>query len=142
MIQDDGFQAQSHKQGKAFEVQARVFLEACDFKLEGSQRFGDIGCEVDDLALSPLGNRVYFEYKGSYRGKIPGMRRTDTVKKGLLTGFLLKCKGDETPYVILTSHLPDGGAAKAMIDVALESGAVRAVLVINEPETRELLRAL
>lgn len=142
MTQGDGFQSQATIQGAAFEGQARQYLQFLRFDLRGKRTFTDIGCEVDDAAVSPRGGSVYFEYKGSFSGTRPGLRRTDTVKKALLTGFLLRSKGDVTPYVVLTSHLPERGAGKAMIDAALESGAVHAVLLINDPSSTEILRAI
>lgn len=133
------FQSRSSRQGQAFEAQARSYLEALDYTLHGKKVLADIGCSVDDEATSPCGIRVYFEYKGSFQGPKPGMRRTDTVKKALLTGFLLRSIGDDTPYVVLTSHLPTGGAALKMIEASRRAGAVSDVLVINEPGSTEAL---
>ena len=83
------------------------------------------------MVVAPNGQTVYFEHKGSWRGKRPGMRRTDTVKKGLLTGFLLKAVGDETPFCIMTSHLPQKGRALKMVNVALSDGALTSVTVVD-----------
>ena len=135
----DDFQADSVRQGTAFELQAKAYLGALGFQLHGRQRFADIGCEVDDVAEAPNGELVYFEYKGSFKGSRPGMRRTDTVKKALLTGFLLRSIGDDTPYYVLTSHLPAGGAAQRMIDTATGAKALSGVLELNHPETSRAL---
>lgn len=132
----DDFQADSVRQGTAFEQQARAYLGALGFVLHGRQKFTDIGCEVDDVAEAANGELVYFEYKGSR----PGMRRTDTVKKALLTGFLLRSIGDDTPYYVLTSHLPEGGAAQRMIDAAMAAKALSGVLQLNDPGASQALK--
>ena len=67
------------------------------------------------------------------------MRRTDTVKKALLTGYLLRSISDDTPYYVLTSHLPKGGAAQRMIDTAIGAKAVTGVLELNQPEASRAL---
>ena len=114
-------------------------MDALGFDLHGRQKFAHIGCEVDDVAEAPNGELVYFEYKGSFKGQRPGMRRTDTVKKALLTGFLLRSIGDERPYYVLTSHLPTGGAAQRMIDTAMSVKAVSGVLELNDPVASQAL---
>ena len=135
----DDFQADSSRQGTAFEQQAKAYLGALGFELHDRHKFADIGCEVDDVAEAPNGELVYFEYKGSFKGTRPGMRRTDTVKKALLTGFLLRSIGDDTPYYVLTSHLPTGGSALKMIDTAVAAKAVSGVLLLNDPAASQAL---
>ncbi|MCY3892815.1 MAG: hypothetical protein OXF65_05910 [Acidimicrobiaceae bacterium] len=136
----DDFQADSSRQGAAFEQQAKAYLGALGFELHGRRKFADIGCEIDDVAEAPNGELVYFEYKGSFKGSRPGMQRTDTVKKALLTGFLLRSIGDDTPYYVLTSHLPTGGAAQRMIEAALSAKAVSGVLEMNDPMASQALK--
>ena len=136
----DDFQADAVRQGTAFELQAKAYLDALGFKLHGRQKFADIGCEIDDVAEAPNGELVYFEYKGSFQGTRPGMRRTDTVKKALLTGFLLRFTEDETPYYVLTSHRPEGGAAQRMIEVALEAKALSGLVELNHPPDSQALK--
>ena len=61
------------------------------------------------------------------------MRRTDTTKKALVSGFLLKAAGYEIPYVVLTSHLPVvDSAGDVMMQLALKTGAVAAVICVND----------
>lgn len=134
------FQSESKRQGEMFELQAAAFLKSLGFRLLGKRTLAKIGCEVDEMALAPNGERVYFEFKGSYRGKVPGMRRTDTVKKGLLTGFLLQGIGDPIPYYILTSHLPVKGSALTMVNRSVELGAVAGVLEVNTEKAQQVLQ--
>jgi hypothetical protein len=138
------FQTRARESGKKFEGQAADFLESQGFRLLGSRIIPEVGCEVDEVAVAPNGEQVYFEFKGSYnrsKGKPgPGMERTDTAKKGLLTGFLLQSVGDPIPYYILTSHLPVKGRALAMTQRSVESGAEAGVLLIDSEETRMFLK--
>ena len=139
-MKSGNFQAESKRQGEMFELQAAAFLKSLGFQLLGKRTLDNIGCEVDEMALAPNGERVYFEFKGSYRGKVPGMRRTDTAKKGLLTGFLLQGIGDPIPYYILTSHLPIKGSALTMVNRSVELGAVAGVLEINTEKAQQVLQ--
>ena len=136
---DGSFQAEAKRRGRLFESQAAIFLESLGFNLLGSRTLSQLGCEVDQLAQAPNGKLVYFEFKGSYRGNVPGMRRTDTAKKGLLTGFLLQSVGDPIPYYILTSHLPLRGSALAMVKRSIECGAVADVIEINTERAQDVL---
>ncbi len=139
-MKSGNFQAESKRQGEMFELQAAAFLKSLGFQLLGKRTLDNIGCEVDEMALAPNGERVYFEFKGSYRGPVPGMRRTDTAKKGLLTGFLLQGIGDPIPYYILTSHLPIKGSALTMVNRSVELGAVAGVLEINTEKAQQVLQ--
>ena len=76
------------------------------------------------------------EFKGSWQGKIPGLRRTDTVKKALANAFLVATAPDEyPPVIILTSHLPVAGSSgDRMLEAAAAAGAVAGVFNINDPD--------
>ena len=138
-MEETNFQAESTRKGMAFEGQASVYLNSLKFKLLGKEVLEEIGCEIDEVTVAPNGEKVYFEFKGSYGKKRNGMERTDTVKKALVTGFLLQSVGDPTPYYILTSHLPAGGRALAMIERSIECGAVADVLQFNTTKTDRAL---
>ncbi len=141
-MDDEDFQRAANVQGAEFETLANSFLESIGFELRGPKVIHEIGCEIDQVVLAPNGQEVYFEHKGSWRGKRPGMRRTDTVKKGLLTGFLLKSVGIEIPFCIMTSHMPDSGRALRMIDVALKDGALSSITIANTDKAAKDLLTL
>jgi hypothetical protein len=134
-------QASSSEQGRRFEVYCAnwlVMLWAC--KPGGPKRLPELGIEIDFEIKCPAG--VFFvECKGSWRGSRPGARRTDTMKKALANAFLLdagrRLGGDYPPFIILASHLPERGAAAAMLDVALKSGAVAAAFEFDR-DTNEM----
>jgi hypothetical protein len=92
-----------------------------------------VGVEIDREAISPSGRVVWFEYKGSVAGVRPGLRRTDTIKKAIANGALLKVLEDHPPYVVLTSHMPEGGAGLSMLRAAQNLGYFDDVICIYDP---------
>lgn len=140
------FQSQANTQGRMFEDEANLFLEFHGFELLGERTLTEIGCQVDQVAKAPNGQTVYFEFKGVIHtdGNMnqAGMRRTDTVKKGLLTGFLLRSIDDDTPFCIVTSHLPVKGSALTMVTRALECGALTDLFEINSESSVTKLKKL
>lgn len=112
------FQGAASEQGRQFADQCDSLLVRKGFVLREKVRLDGIGVEIDREALSPSGRIVWFEYKGSVAGSRPGLRRTDTLKKAIANGALLKSLDDHPPYLILTSHLPETGAGFAMLDAA------------------------
>jgi hypothetical protein len=98
-----------------------------------------VGVEIDRVATSPGGREVWFEYKGSIQGRRPGLLRTDTMKKAIANGALLAAVKDHPRFVVLTSHKPTGGSARAMLATALSLRILDDVICIYDPaETRRL----
>jgi hypothetical protein len=129
------FQADATEQGRLFEQQARMVCRQNGFTVGGRLVVAELGIEVDAVLATVKGTEVWAEFKGSWRGTRPGMRRTDTAKKALCDALL--AWGDEEehpPFIILTSHTPEPGSrGDRMVAVAIAVGAVVAVLNINEP---------
>lgn len=136
------FQSLAGRQGRQFSDQCDLVLESEGFTLAAKLRLGDIGVEIDRVARSRGGRDVWFEYKGSFRGSTPGMLRTDTVKKAIANGALLAGMPDHPPYVVLTSHVPERGSARAMLEVALRLGYLTDAICINDPSAVRRLRDL
>jgi hypothetical protein len=136
------FQSLAGRQGRHFSEQCDLVLDSEGFTREGRRRLPQVGIEIDCVAHTRDGRLVWFEYKGSFRGSTPGMLRTDTVKKAIANGALLAALPDHPPYVVLTSHRPERGAARAMLDAALELGYFADVICINDPGSARRLRAL
>lgn len=127
------FQAAALQQGDMFDKQCRYLLADAGWAVSEHPMFvAQAGVEIDCTATKgELG--IWIEFKGSWRGERPGMRRTDTTKKALVTGYLLRTAGYDVPYVVLTSHLPAAGSAgDTMVRLAVEDGAVAAVICIND----------
>jgi hypothetical protein len=136
------FQSLAGRQGRQFSDQCDLVLESEGFTLEGRVQLRDLGVEIDRVARTRDGRVIWFEFKGSFRGSTPGMRRTDTMKKAIANGALLAAIPDHPPYVVLTSHVPDRGSALAMLDTASRLGYFTDVICVNDPEAVRRLRGL
>lgn len=127
------FQASASEQGKRFDADCRWRLAREGW--DGSDRpvrLRDVGVEIDMIGTKD-GRVVYFEFKGSWLKNRPGLRRTDTTKKALATGFLLQAAANSTPYVVITSHLPAVNSdGETMVRLAKQCGAVAAVLCLYD----------
>src|SRR5947208_2742192 len=95
-------------------VLSRLLLRTSGYEVGARVLVTAVGIEIDREAVSPSGRIVWFEYKGSVQGSRPGLLRTDTLKKAIANGALLKAMADRPPFVVLTSHLPEAGAGLAM----------------------------
>ena len=136
------FQASSTIQGRRFAEQCDDLLLGTGFKLGKPIVLASIGVEIDQDAISPNGNRIWFEYKGSIQGNRPGLIRTDTVKKAVANGALIEALGSHPPYVVLTSHLPIAGAALAMLNAARTLGYLADVICVYDPAQVARLKSL
>jgi hypothetical protein len=136
------FQASGVAQGRQFAEQCDQLLHHLRFELRGKRNLRQIGVEIDQFAVAPSGEEVWFEYKGSVQGDRPGLRRTDTLKKAIANGALLKAWGEAARYVILTSHLPTEGAGFAMLELAKSAGFFHDVICIYDPSSQSRLRRL
>jgi hypothetical protein len=131
-------------------AQGRQFAEQCDLLLEQSgfelRRRGfvvtEVGVEIDRVATGPSARDIWFEYKGSVQGTRPGLIRTDTLKKAVANGALLTTVADAPPYVVLTSHVPNGGSGLAMLEAATRAGYFADVICIYNPDDVARLRRL
>lgn len=136
------FQAEAGRQGRQFAEQCDDALRSVGFELRGGTRLTQIGVEIDQVAVAPNGDEFWFEYKGSLRGVRPGLLRTDTTKKAIANGALLRTLPDAQPFVVLTSHLPERGASLAMLTTALRADYLSAAICIYELGWEEELRGL
>jgi hypothetical protein len=134
------FQAAAGIQGRQFAEQCDTLLATMGFELRGRRVITEVGIEIDQEAVSPTGTLVWFEYKGSVQGNRPGLRRTDTLKKAIANGSLLRALADPAPYVVITSHLPEAGSGAAMLAAALRLQYVADVVCLYEPKDTARLR--
>jgi hypothetical protein len=134
------FQAAAGIQGRQFAEQCDTLLTHQGFELRGRRVLAEVGVEIDQEVRSPTGRLVWFEYKGSVQGDRPGLRRTDTLKKAIANGALLRSLADPAPYVVITSHLPESGAGAAMLAAALRLGYLTDVVCLYDPKAVARLR--
>lgn len=128
------FQASAGIQGRQFAEQCDTLLAHYGYELRGRRVLAEVGVEIDQEAVSPTGTTVWFEYKGSVQGNRPGLIRTDTLKKAIANGALLRSLADPAPYVVITSHLPDAGSGAAMLQAALELRYFADVICLYDPK--------
>ncbi|MCB1029947.1 MAG: hypothetical protein KDA95_01330 [Acidimicrobiales bacterium] len=136
------FQASAGIQGRQFAEQCDTLLGHLGFELQGRRVLSEIGVEIDQAAISPSGVLIWFEYKGSVQGNRPGLMRTDTLKKAIANGALLRSLQDPAPYVVVTSHLPTAGAGAAMLKTALELRYLSEVVCLYDPKATAKLGRL
>jgi hypothetical protein len=136
------FQADASTQGRQFAEQCDLLLSKHGFELSGRLVNRDLGVEIDCVATSRSGRVVWFEYKGSVQGPRPGLIRTDTLKKAIANGALLRAIDDHPPFVVLTSHLPTSGAGLAMLTSALRLGYFHDVICVYDPRQAQRLEDL
>jgi hypothetical protein len=136
------FQGASSRQGRQFAEQCDELLRNYGFELASALQLSTIGVEVDRVAVAPSGRTVWFEYKGSIQGSRPGLLRTDTLKKAIANGALLQALDERSPYIVLTSHLPEAGAGLAMLTTALAAGYLDDVVCVYRPSDIGRLKLL
>lgn len=134
------FQASAGIQGRQFAEQCDTLLSHLGYELRGRRVLAEVGVEIDQEAVSPTGRVVWFEYKGSVQGNRPGLRRTDTLKKAVANGALLRALPDPAPYVVISSHLPEGGSGAAMLQTALDLRYFADVIWLYDPSATARLR--
>ena len=134
------FQAAAGVQGRQFAEQCDTLLTPLGYTLRGRRVLTEVGVEIDQEAVSPSGRVVWFEYKGSVQGNRPGLRRTDTLKKAIANGALLRSLTDPAPYVVVTSHLPESGSGAAMLQAALRLRCFADVVCLYDPAATTRLK--
>ena len=136
-VSTNNFQSESSVSGNEFEqavAQELAELHNLDVSeiLQGIS-LPEVGIELDYLILTDEGIECG-EAKGGKpgKGKRPGAKRTDNVKKAICNGALLQQVIPGLKYVIYFSSPPTPGyASEAMLNVALEAGFVSEVRYLN-----------
>lgn len=123
------FQAESKKSGDDFEDMVLEDLQRSGHKdIEKHIILKDLGVEVD-FTYKTTYDTVYIEAKGGERGdkKRPGAKRTDSVKKAIANGALIKAEYPQSRYIVYFSDLPKhGSSSHKMIKKAIAAGYVDA----------------
>ena len=123
----ENFQSESRKTGIQFEDLVEEHLKDSRKKvLHKAFKFDSIGIDVDFVATDGLITE-YIEAKGGLSGdkKRPGAQRTDSVKKAIANGALLKSVNPDAYFVIYFSARPKpGSSSDMMLQNALNAGYV------------------
>ena len=121
------FQSQSKKTGMQFENLVEEHLrDSRKAVLHKNFKFDSIGIDVDFVATDGLITE-YIEVKGGLSGdkKRPGAQRTDSVKKAIANGALLKSINPDAYFVIYFSAKPKpGSSSDLMLQNAMNAGFV------------------
>lgn len=129
------FQAESKKSGDKFED-----LVLADLKRAGHKRIkkhvilDEIGVEAD-FAYKVHSAQVYVEAKGGEQGlkKRPGAKRTDSVKKAIANGALIKSCYPNAKFIIYFSDMPKrGSSSDKMIREAIKANYIDTVIYLIE----------
>ncbi len=137
------FQSASSLQGRQFAEQCDLLLRNSGFELARCRVVvAELGVEIDREAVSPHGRTIWFEYKGSVQGPRPGLLRTDTLKKAIANGALLRSLPERPPFVVLSSHLPKAGSGRAMLNTAVRLGYLDDVICVYDPADAVRLKLL
>jgi hypothetical protein len=125
------FQSESKKSGDHFEDIVMSELETNGYQnIKKNVYIPEAGVEVDFLA-----DGHYIEAKGGYEGdkKRPGAKRTDSVKKAIANGALIKATIPNANYKVYFSSRPTpGSSSDVMIRVALEHKIIDDVIYIEQ----------
>ena len=125
------FQSESKKSGDHFEDIVMSELETNGYQnIKKNVYIPEAGVEVDFLA-----DGHYIEAKGGYEGdkKRPGAKRTDSVKKAIANGALIKATIPNAHYLVYFSSRPiPGSSSDVMIRVALKHKIIDDVIYIEQ----------
>ena len=121
------FQSESKQVGTYFENLVEEHLKDSKKKiLHKNFKFKSIGVDVDFVVSDGVVTE-YIEVKGGIPGhkKRPGAQRTDSVKKAIANGALIKSFHPDLRFVIYFSAKPKPGSSSyLMLQNALDAGYV------------------
>lgn len=127
------FQAESTISGDDFEDKVYKDLSMLGYKdIKKHVQVTDVGVEAD-FAFKIRDRQVYVEAKGGYagKGKRPGAKRTDNVKKAIANAALVKSVYPDCKYVLYFSDTPKyGRSSHKMIKTAIKAGYVDQVIYL------------
>lgn len=106
-------------QGAAFHQECIRSLSIAGFEISEQEfTIREVGIKLDAITNNAHGIAMPWEFKGSWNGARPGLRRTDTLKKAIANGYLLsrwENKNMMTPLLVMTTHFPEDGSGIAML---------------------------
>jgi DNA modification methylase len=116
--------------------------EAGFVNLVSAERVGP-GIEVT-LGADGAGMHWHFELVGGFTSTRPGLRGSDALSRAIAKAALHKAVSPETPFVVLTTELPESSAGgRAALDLVVGEGQpITDVIVLGSPKHHERLRRL
>ena len=138
---DEDFQSRAVREGRKARELAKALLEAAGFmKIQEDRRFAG-GVEVNYVAEDQEGRRWFFDVSGAFTSTRGGLRRTDTVWKGLgKAAVLWTTQTDDYSLVFLTTDLPaPGSSGDAALRAAIKGGVCWDVIEMLNPDHQRRL---
>ena len=130
----ENFQSLASKQGYIVEEISDIRFVDAGFEI--ADKKVDLGSvEVDRIYTNKNGISFYTTIKGSFRGKRPGIVRTDTLKKAVAEAFFIGKEG-WGPVLLVTTHIPKRGRGAKMLKIAEEE---LFFAIINIADSRDFL---
>lgn len=127
-----GFQSLSTEQGAAFHDECLRALRYAGFEISDTEiRVRDVGIRLDAITNNRQGVAFAWEFKGSWQGSRPGLRRSDSALKMIAQGVLLSVSDYAShmpPLFVLTSHFPNTPDVEAMVNASIRSGWIAEVI--------------
>ena len=125
------FQAESKVSGDHFELNVFNHLVINNYSdIKKNVFIPEAGVEIDFVS-----GENYFEAKGGVAGdkKRPGAKRTDSVKKAIANGALLKAVKPEAHYTVYFSAKPElGSSSDIMLNTALRCNIIDKVVYLED----------
>ena len=120
MTKPNAHQRLAKAQGDLYHSECIRSLQIAGFEIADQHTaIEEVGIELDAITNNAHGIAMPWEFKGSWNGSRPGLKRTDTLKKAIASGYLLSRwseSGMLTPLLVMSTHMPDMGSGVAMID--------------------------
>lgn len=128
----DNFQGMSVEQGAAFHHECLRALKYAGFEIADTEIHGrDVGIRLDAITNNRQGIAFAWEFKGSWQGSRPGLRRSDSALKMIAQGALLSVSEYGSclpPLFVMTSHFPNTPDVSAMVSAAIRGGWILEVV--------------
>lgn len=106
-------------QGRRFHDECVDALRMAGFEIaDQCLNVATVGIELDCITNNRQGIAMPWEFKGSWQGDRPGLRRTDTLKKAIANGYLFaqsELYQLMTPLLVMTTHFPLDGSGLSML---------------------------
>ncbi len=126
------FQSMAVEQGAAFHKECLRSLKYAGFEIADTEiRVEDVGIRLDAITNNRRGVAFAWEFKGSWQGSRPGLRRSDSALKMLAQGALLSISEfgrHLPPLFVMTSHFPTTPDVIAMVDASIRGGWIFEVI--------------
>ncbi len=134
LFADEDFQARASQEGKTYQGIAERVLNECGFTIvKKDDRRAKVGVTINFVATDAKGQEWFFDVSGAFTTTRGGLRRTDTVWKTLGRASVLRRHYEDTPVVLLTSHLPrDGSGGDQALRSVGPSGFFDAVEMLTD----------